>query len=529
MQLHVRLFTVFLLAALLSQCGVPSPPQCRNIPRASRGDPALFLADARSAWQTLASSSNSSEKAAARSRYNTAVARLFDQFRCDTTNYDQKAALLGTRIDTSRTLGTGLRLEDLDAIVPASTVSTKRVGQRHTEPGIGLPLVGWKTTAAEGKPRYDFAPPTGIPLNLTAILDFDQKPLPAWRFLYPGHVSEITLGHRREKLAVDWSAPGALYWRMSTLDDLDLAKVFLPSRFTEETKLFAATPYSSKRIPLILVHGLKSSPGTYRVMYNDLISQKWFRKNYQVWFFSYPTGTSWAFNAAVFREEIRKATEYARQHGPLDKWNRMVIVGHSMGGVVSHSSLIQPGERVYDSFFDKPIGQLKVDSETRDGIRRLTLYQPLQSPKRVIFMATPHQGSPLADRFFSHWAANLIRLPKKLTIDLLDVAMTEIGDVIQDGRLPPARNTSIGTLSPSYKGYPAMNHSPFRANLKRHSIIGDGGKGNSPDSSDGIVPYWSSHISPVESELIVPAHHSLTGHPETIAEVQRILQLHLQN
>jgi hypothetical protein len=61
-----------------------------------------------------------------------------------------------------------------------------------------------------------------------------------------------------------------------------------------------------------------------------------------------------------------------------------------------------------------------------------------------------------------------------------------------------------------------------------HSIIGDRGKGGNRDrtppiSTDGIVPYWSSHIDGAASELIVPSDHWSNQHPMAIAEVRRIL------
>ncbi len=44
--------------------------------------------------------------------------------------------------------------------------------------------------------------------------------------------------------------------------------------------------------------------------------------------------------------------------------------------------------------------------------------------------------------------------------------------------------------------------------------------------SDGIVPYWSSHMDGAESELVVPSSHSAHQNPQAIAEVKRILKLH---
>ena len=62
-----------------------------------------------------------------------------------------------------------------------------------------------------------------------------------------------------------------------------------------------------------------------------------------------------------------------------------------------------------------------------------------------------------------------------------------------------------------------------------HSIIGNQGLDNIPlkDSSDGVVPYWSSHLAGG-----IPAHRSCQHvtacqNPETIEELKRILRLHL--
>jgi len=61
-----------------------------------------------------------------------------------------------------------------------------------------------------------------------------------------------------------------------------------------------------------------------------------------------------------------------------------------------------------------------------------------------------------------------------------------------------------------------------------HSIIGDRGKGDTPNSTDGVVPYWSSHLDGAKSELIVPGPHGSQNLPQTIAELDRILRLHLR-
>ena len=75
----------------------------------------------------------------------------------------------------------------------------------------------------------------------------------------------------------------------------------------------------------------------------------------------------------------------------------------------------------------------------------------------------------------------------------------------------------------------ALNELPIPAHIPAHSIIGDRGRGDTPDSSDGVVPFWSSHVTPAASEKIVPSNHSVPNCPEAAAELKRILKLHLQS
>jgi hypothetical protein len=92
----------------------------------------------------------------------------------------------------------------------------------------------------------------------------------------------------------------------------------------------------------------------------------------------------------------------------------------------------------------------------------------------------------------------------------------------------PEIPNSINSLSPENKHNTALATMPLPDNITFHSIVGDRGKGDTPDSSDGIVPYWSSHVSPVKSELIVPSNHSVPDNDAAAMELERILKLHLQ-
>ena len=515
-----------LLAVLLCHCGAPQPPRCVSVPLASRVPAASLIGSARQQWDILGNSSRSAEWDTARLLYNAAVAKLFDQLRCGPGDWNSRATTLGTTIASADKQM--VALDNLEAVFPSSLVNTRGVATHQKTDGVGAPLVGWKKTSAVGVKRAANLLPTGLPYNITATLAFNRSgKLPVWQFTKRWLFDAIPVGSTQQTLAADWTAPNAFYWEMCDLDDLKIQNVILPERFSEETGLYFLQPYDPKKIPLVFVHGLVSSPDAFRNIINDLAPEPWFRQNYQIWLFNYPTGNPWLYSSMKFREQMRLACAFARTKGDDRNLNKMVVVSHSMGGLVTRSSVTNPGTKFYDVVFKKPIEELKVSPSTRRLIRDTTLYQPLTEPKRVIFMAVPHQGSPVATFRAAVWISRLIRLPKKLTIELLDATIQGVNDVIKGDQAKPDMPNSISSLSPKDKSNIALTSMPLPSNIIFHSIIGDRGKGDTPNSSDGVVPYWSSHVEPVQSELIVPSNHGVPDNAQAAEEVKRILKLHL--
>jgi hypothetical protein len=99
------------------------------------------------------------------------------------------------------------------------------------------------------------------------------------------------------------------------------------------------------------------------------------------------------------------------------------------------------------------------------------------------------------------------------------------GDDLKLNRMP----NSVDTLAPNSRFVKAINTVPLTPGIPYHVISGDRGKGGHKDKtkpvmSDGIVPYWSSHMEGAVSELVVPSNHSAHQNPQAIAEVKRILK-----
>lgn len=169
-----------------------------------------------------------------------------------------------------------------------------------------------------------------------------------------------------------------------------------------------------------------------------------------------------------------------------------------------------------------------MNPETKKFLERLLIFRHRPEVSRVIFISTPHRGSALASNWVGHIGITLVKLPANLT---------KVGDVairfeIRAGSSVDKPNrmhfpTSIDTLSPNNRFVLALNTLPIADHVPYYSIIGDRGRGDTPNSSDGVVAYWSSHLEEEQSERIVSSDHGAHQNKDGMEEVHRILLLNL--
>jgi hypothetical protein len=93
----------------------------------------------------------------------------------------------------------------------------------------------------------------------------------------------------------------------------------------------------------------------------------------------------------------------------------MVVIGHSQGGLLTKMTVVESGSGFWDARFKVPFEQAKLPAETRDLLRRGMFVEPLLFVKRVVFIATPHRGSFLAENFLGKIARKLVSIPGALT------------------------------------------------------------------------------------------------------------------
>ena len=182
----------------------------------------------------------------------------------------------------------------------------------------------------------------------------------------------------------------------------------------------------------------------------------------------------------------------------------------------------------WDAIFKEPIDTLPVSDEDREFLRDLLFFEQNPDVKRVVFISTPHRGSDLADKWFTKIGSGMINLPGTITAatgDLMSIGQENFA-VDKSKYLKHAPN-ALDNLSPSSVFTIATNKIPLAEEVPYHTIYGIRKGKPGPGSSDGVVPYWSSHLDITVSDMPVPSGHSAQVHPIAIAEVKRILLLHL--
>jgi pimeloyl-ACP methyl ester carboxylesterase len=390
-------------------------------------------------------------------------------------------------------------------------IKAKLIKKENIQQGVGGALVGVRIL----NPPEKFAPPRGITAPVTATLDFHGNDA-TLALRRPTKQSTARVEGKTRPLAVNFSDPISYYKPPSNLALRGLIGGFEATHYPAGIGLYFLQPYDPDRIPLVFVHGLFSTPFTWVQTANGLQADPEIRKHYQFWVFAYPTGYPILYSALRLRESLAKVDQVYPNHKPY------VVVGHSMGGMLTHDQVITVTKEMWEKALGENAKHIFEGEASNSLIVRATTFRANPRIQRVVFICTPHRGSKMASGGLGKIAISLINLPGQLTSVLKDsLTSAELFKLTGSNRLP----NSVWALKPTNPSFPVINSA--RITVPYHSIIGDRGKGDSPNSTDGVVPYWSSHLDGAKSECIVPGPHGSCELPQTIAELDRILRLNL--
>jgi hypothetical protein len=194
-----------------------------------------------------------------------------------------------------------------------------------------------------------------------------------------------------------------------------------------------------------------------------------------------------------------------------------------MGGLVADMMIRDSaGNQYCDDVLGKPLDQFQIEPDQLRIVKESLIFKASTHVSKVIFIATPHKGADMASNPIGRLGSMLVHLPANLVA--IGPGLVEKGTATNGKKVVRRFPNSIDTLRPEARSVVAMNRLPIASSITYYSIIGDRGGNNSPNSSDGVVAYRSSHLEGARSEKIVPYWHSYVHRsPQGIAEVERIL------
>jgi len=439
--------------------------------------------------------------------------------------------------------GNRWRAEDFGEFKFTSDFEVHGLPNHYRTYGLGVPLVGVHRQQEDGRSEEKFYPP-GMSLPVTAFLSVVPTP-------EKDRLSGATVHHcvlelydtlnstdtvvdgRRVPLESDLTTPLAYFLDRAGMDQLSLSGLLRPGEVQKYTGLYMVQPYEPDKIPVLFVHGLYSSPITWIEMLNDLQAQADLREHYQFWFYLYPTGQPFWISAAQMRVDLVKMRQELDPQHRRPALDQMVLVGHSLGGLVARMQTVSSGNNFWKLATDQPFQMVKADADVRERLAQAFFFQPNPSIRRVITIATPYRGSQASNSATQWLAQRLIRMPSVLLTRQQQLFKKNPGLFPRNSLLESAN--SIESLSPHSPILPVLLGAPTAPWVKFNNIVGVAKhpsaltRLNFTARGDGVVAFDSAHLDNVQSELVVDADH-MTVHrnPLAVLEVRRILHQHLE-
>lgn len=403
-------------------------------------------------------------------------------------------------------------------------ISDRMFGQRFATNGFGVALVA-ATRRCEGTPRCQLFPPEGVTRTAVAWIEADaQAGTPRLVFADPLKLGSTTIGPREYVLSMDTTAPYAMLADSSQLKQLAIRNLLVNGKdIGQRQGVYLLEDYDPGKIPVVMLHGLGGSPLVWARLTNRIQGTPALRSRYQVWHVVYQT------NAPVLLSRLRvqgfldsawaavdpAAHDAARAH--------MVLVGHSMGGIIARLLTADSGDVLWRAAFLVSEQQLHGAADDIATMRRVLRFTPYPGADTAFFLATPHHGSPVAEDFFGRVAQRLVK-PGGSELDAIARLVKANPAQIQPDLLRSYQErglSSISSLRPdqpvsraawSLLPVPGVRYYTIAGSLPGEAVPGD-----------GVVPLESSFLPGAVSTTTVTSGHRIYRNDEAINLIVKTL------
>ncbi len=393
----------------------------------------------------------------------------------------------------------------LTRFVSVGELKVRGMRNRYRQPGIGAPLAADiapdGTGPAAEAARKRIAPRAKV--AVTAFVRFDD----VLRGIEDGRLQGRLEIHPADKattvdvdghpvpLELDPTATLAYGLEGAPVWATELGSFLTADFRVSRESLIMMRPYRPGRVPIVLIHGTASSPARWGEMFNELSNDAVLRDRVQFWVFTYSTSNPILQSASELRQALSAVVQEVDPDGRDPALRRMVLIGHSQGGLLARLMVSESGSRFWDNASKVPLSELETSPETRALLQRAMFFEPVPAVGRVVFISTPHRGSYRVSALALGLVRRLVSLPAALVKDVSEITRLNADKLRVNGGegLP----TAVDNMDPNGRFVRTLAECPITPKVTTHSIISVLGTG------------------PVTE-------------PETIQEVRRILRAHVQ-
>ena len=230
------------------------------------------------------------------------------------------------------------------------------VNKDVTTDGIGAPLVAVRHLTPE-KAAELYAPPA-IYYGVTGFAEFEGSRC-ILSIKDPLAAETVTVEGRTYPMAANFTGALAMMLAKEKPQKLGLIRLLRPEEYASTFRVARLEPYNPNKSVVLVIHGLMDTPASWVPLINDLRSDKDIRRNYQFWFYSYPSGYPYPYSALILRQEL----DAIEKKFPLGR--KMVLIGHSMGGCISRTLITDTGNKLWMEAFGKPPEQTEMPAESK--------------------------------------------------------------------------------------------------------------------------------------------------------------------
>src|SRR5882724_12435495 len=376
---------------------------------------------------------------------------------------------------------------------------------RYTRDGIGIPMVA-RRAPGKSSPLEQYFPSGGYIAPITVYLRFDSGDLSISQDprsqpervrvgLADTQLAEsVCFGRQILPVAADFTAPYAVQITRDHSRAAVRAALFGDSVAGSRLGLTISAPWDPGKIPLILIHGLASSAEVWRELTNDILGSEELRGRYQIIHYTYATNESFLATATRFRRELAEFLAVVKYDPNVSP--KLVLVGHSMGGLLAKSVAVDSGTKLWDTTFRVPVDALHADAAVRSTFEDALLLEPWPSVGLIIFMGTPQHGSDKADGLLGRLSASLLHLPADYVNLTREIGLRDSQELQPDVRsnFSSGRMTSVASLSPRNPLMQAYGELPIVAGVPFYSMMGTAVHDARGRASDGYVTVQSARL-----------------------------------